>query len=263
MYKKIYIEITNSCNLKCKFCPQTNRKKEFMTPEQFEIIINKIKDYTKYIYLHVKGEPLIHPQLEELIKIANKNNINVNITTNARLLKDRINIINQNRIRQINISLHSFDNLEEIKELLYTIDKINNVYISLRLWNNNDNKEIINIIENHYNCKIDHQKKENTIKENIFLSRDIEFDWPSLNIDILSKNGTCKGLKDQIGILVDGTVVSCCLDNNGDNNLGNIYNQELKDIIESEKYQSMLKGFNENKLVSPLCQRCGYIKRFK
>lgn len=262
MYKKIYIEITNICNLNCSFCPSINRPKKYMTVNEFEIIISKIKNYTNYTYLHIKGEPLLHPNLEEIINIANKNNIKVNITTNGRLLKDKINILNNN-IRQLNISLHSFNNLKEIKEIINIIDNLNNVYISLRLWNNLDNKEVINYLEKYYKVKIDINKKQNKLKDNIFLSKDIEFDWPSMNIDIISTKGTCKALKDHIGILVDGTVVSCCLDNNGDNNLGNIFNEDLIDIINSNKYQTILQGFKDNKLISPLCQRCGYIKRFK
>ena len=109
MYKRVYIEITNICNLNCSFCPKSDRDKKVMTVPEFENIINKINGYTKHIYLHVKGEPLMHPHLDKIIKIANKNNINVNITTNGRLLKDKLDIINNNKIRQINISLHSFN----------------------------------------------------------------------------------------------------------------------------------------------------------
>ena len=149
MFNRIYIEITNICNLNCDFCPHTNRIKKSMSLDEFENIIIKIKDYTKHIYLHVKGEPLMHNELDGIIKIVNKYNLNVNITTNARLLHKKIDIMNNNKIRQINISLHSFNDLNEIKELLKVLDKINDSYISLRLWNNKDNKEIIDILENH------------------------------------------------------------------------------------------------------------------
>ena len=60
----------------------------------------------------------------------------------------------------------------------------------------------------------------NNLNNHTFLSVDKKFDWPSLNIPVISTKGTCKALKDQIGILVNGDVVSCCLDNNGDNKLG-------------------------------------------
>ena len=63
MFNRIYIEITNICNLKCSFCPITTRKKEFMSVSDFEVVLSKIKNYTKHIYLHVKGEPLMHPNL--------------------------------------------------------------------------------------------------------------------------------------------------------------------------------------------------------
>lgn len=263
LFKRVYIEITNICNLNCSFCPKTIREKKFMTINEFEIIIEKIKDYTDYVYLHIKGEPLIHSNLDKILDIIAKNNLQVNITTNGRLLKDKLNIINSKKIRQMNISLHSFNNIDEIEDLLNIVDKINNSYISLRLWNDLDNSEIINLLERHYHTKIDISKKNNTLSNHIFLSIDSEFSWPNLNLPVISTKGTCKALKDQIGLLVDGTVVSCCLDNNGDNNLGNIFNDNIDNIINSNKYQDMLNGFKNKRLVSPLCQRCSYIKRFK
>lgn len=69
MFKKIYIEITDICNLKCKFCPDTNRNKEIMSVKKFEEIIKKIHNYTKLVCLHVKGEPLLYNQLEDILKI--------------------------------------------------------------------------------------------------------------------------------------------------------------------------------------------------
>ena len=263
LFKRVYIEITNVCNLNCSFCPKIIREKKFMTIDEFEIIIDKIKAYTDYVYLHVKGEPLMHPNLDKILDIITKNNLEVNITTNGRLLGKKIDILNSKKIRQINISLHSFNNIDEINELLLNIDKINNSYISLRLWNDLDNSEIINLLENHYHTKIDISKKNNTLSNHIFLSIDSEFSWPNLNLPVISTKGTCKALKEQIGVVVDGTVVSCCLDNNGDNNLGNIFNDDMDNIINSNKYQDMLNGFKNKRLVSPLCQRCGYIKRFK
>lgn len=261
MFKRIYIEITNICNLNCLFCPSSNREKKYMTVDDFEYILGKIKGHSDNIYLHVKGEPLMHPYLEDIIKIANKYDLNINITTNGRLLNDKINIINNNKIRQINISLHSYSNYNEMKEIINLCDSINNCYISFRLWNNLDNSEIINYLENKFKTKIDINKNRNTLSKNIFLSIDKEFSWPDISLSVISCNGTCLALKQQIGILVDGTVVSCCLDNEGDNNLGNIYNDSLDDIINSDKYKNMLEGFRNNKLISPLCQRCGYIQK--
>ena len=169
MFKRIYIEITNICNLNCDFCPHTDRIKKSMTLNDFENVILKIKDYTKHIYLHVKGEPLMHNDLDGIIKIANKYNLNVNITTNARLMSKKIDIINSNEVRQINISLHSFNKMDEIKELLKVLDNINDSYISLRLWNNKDNKEILDILERHYNKKIEFTGKRFTLTDKVYL----------------------------------------------------------------------------------------------
>ena len=128
MYKKVYVEITNRCNLNCNFCVKNKRVKQLMTVQEFLIILNKLKPFTKYLYMHVLGEPLLHPQINDFINLAFTNNFYVNITTNGYLIKK---IINNDNIRQLNISLHSFDRqynkslnayLNDIFEVLYKLN---------------------------------------------------------------------------------------------------------------------------------------------
>ena len=104
-FKKIYIEISNGCNLNCDFCIKNKRKNKFITVDEFKIILNKVKDYTVYLYFHILGEPILHPIINELINIASID-FKVNITSNGYLI-DRIK--DNKNIRQLNISLHSFD----------------------------------------------------------------------------------------------------------------------------------------------------------
>ena len=249
MYKKIYLEITNACNLNCPFCIGNIRKKEFITIDNYKVILNKIKNYTKYLYLHVSGEPLLHPNINDLINIASKDFF-INITTNGYLI-DKIK--DNQHIRQINISLHSFhpDNISLEKYLDNIINVINklhrNTYFSLRFWvNNKYNQEIIDYLSTKLNKSI---KLENGFKiiDNVFISISNEFIWPELKNNFVTKNGKCYALKDHIGILVNGDIVPCCLDVNGVINLGNIYNTNLEDVINSNRYRNMLNEFKNNK----------------
>ena len=67
--QRAYVEITNVCNLACAFCPGTAREKRFMTPETFALLAGKLRPHTDFLYLHVMGEPLLHPQLAEILHI--------------------------------------------------------------------------------------------------------------------------------------------------------------------------------------------------
>ena len=260
-FKKIYLEVTNNCNLDCSFCSKNNRVKKFIGINDFTLFLNKIKKYTDHIYFHVMGEPLLHPKINELIDLASKD-FNVNITTNGYLI-DRIK--ENKNIRKISISLHSFDskynktledylnNIFEIVELLLS----NNTYVEYRLWvNAKDKEEIIKRIESKYNIKINNENFK--IKNKLFFEMDKEFIWPSLDNDYYNEMGGCLGTRDQLGILVDGTVVPCCLDNNGIINLGNIYKNNLDDIINSNLFEQINKGFLSNKKVHPLCRKCSF-----
>jgi MoaA/NifB/PqqE/SkfB family radical SAM enzyme len=219
-----------------------------MSEEDFETVINKIKGHTEYIYLHLLGEPLMHPNLDEILSIAYKNNIKVNITTNGHLLKDKLDTINNSKsIRQINISLHSFNNIADIKSLLDTVDSIKiDCYISLRLWNlgvENNNNEIIKIISDHYKVEIDNIGENIKLKDKVYLDFEYEFKWPDINDEVRSNCGTCYGLRTHIGILVDGTVVPCCLDTDGIINLGNIFESNLDTILNSDRANQMKESF--------------------
>lgn len=254
--KKVYVEITNNCNLSCKFCIHNSRKTKFMSLEEFKLILSKLKGHTKYLYLHVLGEPLLHPLINEFIDEASKD-FYVNITTNGYLI-DKIK--DNKNIRQINISLHSCtSSLESYLESVFNVvDALNsNTYINYRLWTGK-NEKIIEALERKYHVKINASRK---LDENVFIDFAEEFVWPDLNNDICKTSGKCYALKDHIGILVDGTVVPCCLDSKGDINLGNIFEESLSDILEKSRCKKMRKGFLENKLTEELCTHCGYIEK--
>lgn len=281
-FSKIYVEITNVCNLKCKFCLETKREKRFMSLEEFKIVIQKIKPYTDLILLHVKGEPLLHKDLREILKVSEENVIRVNITTNTTLLKENIETLKtSSALRQLNLSIHDLeqnelDRKETFLEIINTINEIKkvneNLIISYRLWNmskigeNAQNLDFIEMLEKEYGIENITQKcLENDflkLDENIFLNQDIEFEWPNLDREVISEKGRCYGLRNQIAILVNGDVVPCCLDTDGDMVLGNIFKEDFENILNNEKSQKIINGFENNILTEELCKRCDFIKKF-
>lgn len=261
-FKKIYIEITNICNLSCEFCKPDNRKKKYMNEIEFKQIIEKIQPYTDYIYLHVKGEPLLHPKINELITIANEAKLQVNITTNGTLI-DRL----QNRkVRQINYSIQSSNDVSQIREVIQKLKQIAkeaNTYISLRLWRKatRENQKIEEMLREEFPEMKEIEDKK-AVAHNIFLSLEEEFQWPSMQEEREQKEGYCHGLLEQIAILVDGSVIPCCLDHEGNMILGNIYEEELESILQSKRAIAIQQGFKSRKLVEPLCQKCQYRLKF-
>lgn len=266
-FKRIYIEISNVCNLRCSFCRRDNREKRVMTSREFEEVIKKIDKYTDYIYLHVKGEPLIHPELDAILGISRKYNKKVCITTNGVLLKEKIDILKKyDNIYQVNISLHSENNKNNYLENIFEVIKEIDSYISLRFWTLDDRKidnrtrEILDKIKKRYG------KEEITngmkLDNKVYLSLDEEFEWPSLDSDYES-DGYCLGGQMQIAILSDGTVSVCCLDSEGKSNLGNIFDDSLDNILNTEKYKRVVEEFRNNRCYLEICKHCSYKERFK
>lgn len=264
-FKKIYLEITNKCNLNCPFCIKNSRPTKELSMEEFKIILDKIKDYTDYLYFHILGEPLIHPLINDFIDYAHNNKFKINITTNGYLIK---RIENNKNIRQLNISLHSFDenanlSLENYLDNIFnSVDKLieNKTYISLRMWvKNKYNQKMVDYINKRYNTNInldDYHK----INDHLFVNPFHEFIWPDLNNSYYNEIGTCYAIKDHIGILSNGTIIPCCLDTKGIINLGNIFNNELEDVLNCPRIKTILNGFQNNQKCEELCKHCNFLK---
>jgi Predicted Fe-S oxidoreductases len=286
-FKKVYVEITNVCNLNCNFCPKTSRKLNFMDEKEFEHIINEIKPYTDYVYFHLMGEPFLNKELKTFLEISRENQLKVNITTNGTLINEVKNVLlNAASLRQVNISLHSFEANEEKVDFGKYINNIidfvkeaaekTNIICSLRLWNldtkysanNTMNVDIFKLLEEEFeiNCDLRESLKEKNsfkLRKNVYISMGEKFKWPSLKVEELGERAFCYGLRDQIGILVDGTVVPCCLDSDGSVPLGNIFENHLEEILNSKRAKDIYNGFSERKAVEELCKRCGFINRVR
>ena len=275
MYSKIYVEITNICNMNCSFCHGHSRAPKQMSRDEFLYVLEKIKDYTKYIYYHLMGEPLSHPELLQFIKLADENGFKSIITTNGTLLKQRGDALIEACVHKVNISVHSFENGSQeqfegyLTNLVDFARKANDkgIIVVFRLWNNGfdngRNNDIINFFKNSFKTEWSENSKGFKIKEKMFIEYGERFSWPDLNAQVQGSDVFCYGLRDHFGILSDGTVVPCCLDSNGVINLGNIFKEDLSDILNSERAKAIKFGFDCRKAVEELCQKCGYAQRFR
>lgn len=287
IFKKVYIEITSICNLACTFCSPTERKAHFISVDDFAKRLDEIKPHTKYIYLHVKGEPLLHPKIDELLDLSHEKGFKVNITTNGTLIaKNRHKLLGKPALRQMNFSLHSFDGhvgstdregyLRDILSFVREAQE-HRVLFSFRLWNltqdnqtniqKKRNRQTLEIVEKEFG--LDYRIEEKVvpgggvkIAERVYLNQDHEFQWPSLTAPEDEGKGFCYALRSQAAILVDGTVVPCCLDGEGVINLGNINQASFSDIVNGERANQLVEGFSRRVAVEELCRRCGYRQRF-
>tara|TARA_Y100000590_G_scaffold452966_1_gene597087 strand:+ start:2196 stop:2963 length:768 start_codon:yes stop_codon:yes gene_type:complete len=255
-----------------------------MKLDEFEKIVRQSVPLAEEICLHLMGEPLAHPQFLEILKICSDYKAQIQLTTNGLLIKRYQEVLmSYKNIRQINFSVQSFrenypdkDLKEYLTPILNFIEKSQpqrpELYFNLRLWNQNskeeDNSEVFDYLENYFNLKINRNIEVGAVKSKkiwnrLYLHFDSRFEWPSLKDPIKSTKGRCHGLINHIGILANGTLVPCCLDDKGSIPLGNCKEQPIKEILNNERATAIRKGFLNGILVEDLCQRCTYIERFR
>ena len=278
-FSRVYIELTNICNLDCTFCPKTKRPPHVLPYEQFCVLADAVRPYTDYIYLHLMGEPLLHPQLFEILAYCQKVDLKVNITTNGTLLRSvKETIFTAGSVRKIAVSLHSFEAnrkdslldgyLDDVFEAV-RLARAAGIICELRLWNGGGaealNSSIVSRIGQAYDVQpggIPDGFSDRKLGENLHLVFAPSFEWPSLEAQSSGDAVFCRGLRDHFGILCDGTVVPCCLDGDGVISLGNALEMPLNAILNSQRAWAIYNGFSHRRAVEPLCQRCGYARRF-
>ena len=274
MYSRAYVEITNVCNMNCSFCHGHSRTPRQMTEEEYTRVLQQLRGKTQYIYHHLMGEPLVHPLLPRFLQMARQAGFRPMLTTNGTLLARWGETLLIPGLHKVNISLHSFEGDQQqahedyIRSVADFAKKANQTgtIISLRLWNNGYDQEKNNTALKTLKENIPGPWTENTrgyrIRDGLFLEWGDRFEWPDENATDRGDRLFCHGLGDHFGILSDGTVVPCCLDSNGVIALGNVFREELSDILSSPRARSMAEGFRRRKATEDLCRRCGYARKF-
>ena len=274
-FSKAYVEISNLCNLSCAFCPGTKRKKKAMTEDEFAALLPKLRPYTDFLYFHLMGEPLCHPKLGRFLELAHQACFKVLLTTNGTLLHEHQELLlASGGLHKVNISLHAFEAndlsvpFEEYLRRCLEFGKAaeGKVLVSYRLWNNGGadglNDQILSALKQYFTEDWVQERRGIRIGNRVYLEHGDKFDWPDLNAADGGAALFCYGLRDQIGVLCDGTVVPCCLDHEGDLALGNLFTQDLAEILESKRAIAIYEGFSNRNAAEPLCRRCGYARRF-
>ena len=274
MYSRAYVEITNICNMNCSFCHGHSRAPRQMTEAEYGRVLEQLAGKTRYIYHHLMGEPLVHPLLPRFIQMAHQAGFRPMITTNGTLLEHLGETILIPGLHKVNISLHSFEGdrrdeheryLQPVADFVQKAGQAGTI-ISLRLWNNGCDEGRNQTMLNYFKERFPEPWTENTrgyrIRDGVFLEWGDRFAWPDQNAEDGGDQVFCHGLKDHFGILCDGTVVPCCLDSDGVISLGNVFREELTDILGSPRAQAIAEGFRRRKAVEDLCRRCGYARKF-
>lgn len=274
-FSKIYLEISNLCNLSCAFCPGTKRQKKALNEAEFSELLPKIRPYTDFLYFHLMGEPLLHPKLERFLSLAGDAGFKVILTTNGTLLpKQQEILLNAPALHKVNISLHAFEAndlavpFEDYLSGCFTFGKAaeGKKLIAYRLWNqggqDEKNAEILDTMAKFFPLPWAQERRGTRIGERVYLEYGDKFDWPDLSAADGGEGVFCHGLRDQLGILCDGTVVPCCLDHEGDIALGNLFTQSMEEILNTSRAKAIYDGFSQRKATEELCRKCGYARRF-
>ena len=274
-FRKVYLEISNICNLSCRFCPGTKRGKKAMTEEELAVLLPKIRPYTDYLYFHLMGEPLLHKNLERFLEMAGSYGFKVILTTNGTLLKKQQEMLLRSpALHKVNISLHAFEaNDLSVPFAQYLSDCFTfgnaskgTKLVVYRLWNqggeDKQNRDILETMHQFFPGDWVQERQGIRIADRTYLEYGDKFDWPDLTASEGDARVFCYGLRDQLGVLCDGTVVPCCLDHEGDLALGNLLTQDMEEILNTPRAKAIYNGFAHRQAAEELCRKCGYARRF-
>lgn len=267
MIDRCYLEITNVCNLNCIFCPGHTRSPGQMSVSDFQLLTDRLKGRVRFLYFHLMGEPMLHPSLPQFVGIAREKGFVPVITTNGAILPEAVA---EAFPYKINISLHSYEGNggDAPSEYIGKVADFARLALSkgtivvLRLWNRDGydemNGRILDALRLQFPEPWTTRPDGITLTKGLYVEYDSMFQWPDMNGDDIGERSFCYALRNQIGVLVDGCVVPCCLDHNGDMTLGNLFTQPLDDILSSARARRIFNGFTAHTAVEPLCRRCGY-----
>lgn len=291
--RSVQIELTNFCNYKCKFCPQAyykdpnynsapfDRKKGYMSFETFKKSLEQCKKFSREINFSFFGEPTLHPEYSNFLKYLKQNKGKLNVVLNSNLsmvTKDIFDLWMDVGIRQCRFSIDAatndtYDKVRPggfIKNLkgkpIRDKPRLEVVKHKVKYWFNQPGhsptrhvfvvcKRNVHEIEDYVRmwAPMLGTKDEILIKNVLTYGGVIHKDSPGF--DNLTFTNTCN-VWNQKSLTIDwkGNVTPCNLDVNMGLTIGNIYEENLGEIFEGERWKKM-RELSKRREVSP-CSTC-------
>ena len=208
MIDRCYIEITNTCNLDCHFCPKHQRARRQLSAEEFDLLTDKVRGKVCFLYFHLMGEPLLHPLLPQFITMAREKGFKTVLTSNGTLLHRAMNLLDTQKDKnlldtqkdrnlldalphKVQLSLHSHESnargelssyMEEVMQFA-TQAAAKGTCVVLRLWNqgglDKENEQVMDYIAGYVPRPWKERPDGFRLCDNLYLEFDRKFEWPS------------------------------------------------------------------------------------
>lgn len=276
------VEPTNYCNLSCSMCPrELNRPFGYMEFNLFKKIIDESILYGKrlIITLNKDGEPLLHPELTQMIKYAKDKGAahKINFYSNGILLSEAKSIeLIKSGLDTIHISIDAFSNetykkiknsqkLEVVEENVKKLVELKKKFLSkiplviVKIIRTPETQAEIKQFINKW------KGIANFIEIGEYHTWDGTLDNSSLfdqtDSTMRRKRYPCTFLWYNPVILWDGRVTTCCVDYQGKGTVGNIKEETLAEIWQGDTLQKIRKAHLEGQYSTiPLCSKCQFWK---
>jgi len=276
---EIVIEITSHCNLSCIMCSRksSTRTGGYMDFLLFKRIINQVKGYAELVYLSGGiGEPLMHPDLHDMIEYCVRNDVRVGVSTNATLLtakKTDLILKNPPDILLLSLDGATKETVEKIRVGSKFEKTMENVCYFLKEKHKRGAGKPFTIVQMVY-------MPENQDEEELFHGKwkaykgadDVRFKkfvsfygaerTPGLAMSFNSQdNSSCIIPYRQLSISFDGTIAFCCLDSDFKDPIGNVNSSSISELWNSKKMVEYRKLLAEGlRSQVPTCRECTTIK---
>lgn len=261
----LYIESTNRCNLDCIMCPRRlmSRPQVDMELELFNRIINQLDpQLTELIVLHSDGEPLINPNIIEMIQSAKAKGLSVMTSTNATMLDGPMaQQLVDSGLDVLTLSIDSISAAvyEHIRRGANYAKVMKNIETFLKLKGDRKPFTILQMIEMQENV---HQKDDFLRFWKPYTNKNVHAvvkpmtDWFNEHSEIVDELNFCDRPWFGMVIQSSGNVVPCVHDFDGIEVLGVLPDQKIYDIWNSDGMIKLRKGILKGRRENELCRKC-------
>ena len=283
------IEPTTSCNLRCPECPsglrQFTRPIGMLQPLFFKKTIDDVYKELLYLTFYFQGEPYLNPHFLEMVKYASDKKIYTSTSTNAHYLTPEMALKTvHSKLDKLIISIdgttqETYEQYRIGGMLSKVIEGTKNIVLAKKELQSKTPHVIFQFLvvkpNEHQLYEVKQLAKELGVDEVVFKTAqvyDFKYGNPLIPDNIKysrykkNSDGTfsiknkllnqCWRMWSSCVITWDGLVVPCCFDKDAKHQLGDLRQQNFKDVWISQTYQSFRQAILKSRQEIDICKNC-------